>query len=183
MRYIKNILLNNEDIVLEAKVHPAVLVGGLTGILMAALVALYYPQWFGPTRGFMKLLYHIQDWIPFLPLYNFFYDYKLNDGHFFALIILLIGLFFFGRAMMLILFTEFVITDQRIIAKTGIFTTTCIELDRNRVAGAIVYQDMNGRMFDYGTIYIQGFSGVMVHIPAISSPYKIQRYLHARGHG
>jgi uncharacterized membrane protein YdbT with pleckstrin-like domain len=182
MRYIKSILLNNEDILLEAKVHPAVLIGGLTGIVFAALIALYYPQWIGKTGGFMKLFYKLQDWIS-LPLYNALYPYKLHDGHFFALIVLLIGLFYFMRAMLHILFTEFVISDQRIIAKTGIFTTTCIELDRNRVAGAIVYQDINGRMFDYGTIFIQGFSGVMVNIPAISSPYKVQRFLHARGHG
>lgn len=177
MRYIKNILLNREEVVLEAKVHPAVLFNGLLVILLAVAVANYYPKWVGPTQGVMKALYKSSDW---LPLYSLLAPYRLHDGHFFASVILVIGLYFFLRGMLLILFTELVITDQRIIAKTGIFYTTCIELDRNRIAGAIVYQDINGRMFDYGNIYIQGFSGVVVFIPAVSSPYKIQRYLHLR---
>jgi hypothetical protein len=176
MRYIKNILLSDEEVLLEAKVHPAILLPGLLYILLAALF-IHYQPYIGESFWILKIFRFIESWVPFLPIYSAFKTYGLSDTKLIALFLLIFGIIKFAKASIIIIFTEMVITEYRVITKTGVTTTTCIEIDRSRIAGVIVFQTFTGRLLGFGEIYIQGFSGSIVDMPYITNPYKIQRHL------
>ena len=179
MRYIKHILLPDEVVILDAKVHPVLLVPGLRLILLDVLCQYYYQSWFGQTAGFIKIFNWLYEFIPirWLLLPD---KYHMYDGRMLALIFGTWGVVVLVRALLVILFTELVITDRRVMAKVGVTTTTAIELDRSRIAGVVVFQTFLGRMLNYGNVYIQGFAGSIHLLPSMCDPYKIQKYLHAR---
>lgn len=56
-------------------------------------------------------------------------------------------------------YSEYVITDKRIIMKTGFIRRRSLELFLNRIEGAYVEQNMLGQLFDFGTVIINGIGG------------------------
>ncbi|MES2620987.1 MAG: PH domain-containing protein [Bacteroidota bacterium] len=54
---------------------------------------------------------------------------------------------------------EFVITNRRVIIKTGIFARSTFEMNLNKIESVNVDQSIFGRMFGYGTITIIGTGG------------------------
>lgn len=62
---------------------------------------------------------------------------------------------------------EFVITNKRIICKTGIFSRKTLEMNLNKIESVNVDQSILGRMFGYGTITIIGTGGTRESFPNI----------------
>ena len=54
---------------------------------------------------------------------------------------------------------EFVITNKRIICKTGIFSRRTLEMNLNKIESVNIDQSIFGRMLGYGTITIIGTGG------------------------
>lgn len=54
---------------------------------------------------------------------------------------------------------EFVITNKRVIIKTGIFARNTFEMNLNKIESVNVDQSIFGRMLGYGTITIIGTGG------------------------
>lgn len=179
MRYIKHILLPDETVLLDARVHPVLMLPSVLLLMGAALLITYYPDWFGNTRGFIRLANWLYTYVP-VGFLKHFEAYRLYDNKVLALIAATAGIAGFMRGWIEISFTELAITDRRVVAKVGVTTTTSIEMDRRRVAGVIVHQSLLGRILNYGNIYIYGFSGSISNLPVIAEPYKVQQYLNAR---
>lgn len=79
--------------------------------------------------------------------------------------------------------TELVVTDLRIIAKAGILNIITLEMDRRRVAEVLVDQSFWGRIFNYGYVYIRGFTGVIGGMPVLVNPHLIKRFITSGYHG
>ena len=73
--------------------------------------------------------------------------------------------------------TELVITDQRVIAKTGFIATTSYELMMTKVEGATIEQTVGGRIFGYGTLMVKGTGGGISPIDHVADPYKFHSHL------
>ncbi len=58
-------------------------------------------------------------------------------------------------ALLKILTTEFVVTDQRIIIKRGILSKNVDEAPLNKVNNISLRQSIFGRMLNYGTLIVQ----------------------------
>lgn len=70
---------------------------------------------------------------------------------------------------------EFVITNKRIICKTGIFSRKTLEMNLNKIESVNVDQSIFGRMFGYGTITIIGTGGTRESFPNIGSAVEFRK--------
>jgi hypothetical protein len=184
MSYVKHILLPSEQVLYDGHVHPTVLLPGAimlgisawilteardTGSAHSLLVALTYHL--GTYFSFMASLHDkLLRWQQASP-------YIALDLKALALGLGIYGLYRLTTAFVLMETTELVITDQRVIAKTGVFTIITVEMDRRRIAGVTVYQTMPGRLMGYGYVNIQGFTSHIGGLPPMVNPHMLEKYV------
>lgn len=70
--------------------------------------------------------------------------------------------------------TELALTDKRVIAKFGWIQRNTIELSLARVESLSVNQSFFGRIFNFGTLTINGVGGIQTPIPVIADPLKFR---------
>jgi hypothetical protein len=71
--------------------------------------------------------------------------------------------------------SEFVVTNKRVLIKTGWIRRHSLETLLSKVEGIRVEQDILGRMFDYGTIVVTGTGGSKEQFHKISDPMLFRR--------
>lgn len=184
MHYVKHILLPTEQVLYDGHVHPTVLLPGLIMLALAAYVltesgdtggahsvllgATYYlSKYFSSMATVYVKLAHWQQASPSIAI-----DLK----------VLALGLAAYGfvrlvLALILMETTELVVTDQRVIAKTGVFTVITVEMDRRRIAGVTIYQTVPGRVMGYGYVMIQGFTSHIGGLPPMVNPHLVERFV------
>jgi uncharacterized membrane protein YdbT with pleckstrin-like domain len=64
---------------------------------------------------------------------------------------------------------EFVITNKRVIIKTGLFSRKTFEMNLNKIESVNVDQSLAGRWMGYGTITIIGTGGTKESFPDIEN--------------
>jgi uncharacterized membrane protein YdbT with pleckstrin-like domain len=62
-----------------------------------------------------------------------------------------------------------------IIAKVGLIRRSTIELNHQKVESMGIDQSIMGRIFNFGTLTINGTGGVRTPIPSISSPLEFRK--------
>ena len=70
---------------------------------------------------------------------------------------------------------EFVITNKRIICKTGLFSRKTLEMNLNKVESVNVDQGIIGRILGYGTVTIIGTGGTRESFPDIANPTEFRK--------
>ena len=70
---------------------------------------------------------------------------------------------------------EFVITNKRIICKTGLFSRRTLEMNLNKIESVNVDQSIFGRMLGYGTITIIGTGGTRESFPGIGDAVEFRK--------
>ena len=76
--------------------------------------------------------------------------------------------------------SEFVITNKRIIIKTGFISRKTLEMNLNKIESVNVDQGILGRILGYGTITIIGTGGTRESFHDISSPLLFRRKFQER---
>ena len=76
--------------------------------------------------------------------------------------------------------SEFVITNKRIIIKTGFISRKTLEMNLNKIESVNVDQGIWGRILGYGTITIIGTGGTRESFHDISSPLLFRRKFQER---
>lgn len=66
--------------------------------------------------------------------------------------------------------TELVVTDKRVIAKTGFIRRSSHEIARHKIEGVAVDQSLAGRMLGFGTVTVRGTGGGLAPMPQIADP-------------
>ena len=99
-----------------------------------------------------------------------------------GLIMMLFGLFLFVlsilsfiNALIIKNTTELAITSKRVIAKTGLISRRTTELNHSKVESFKVNQSIFGRIFNCGTIVINGTGGGKTRINNIDDPLNFRR--------
>jgi uncharacterized membrane protein YdbT with pleckstrin-like domain len=92
-----------------------------------------------------------------------------------GIIMAFIGILNFISSFFLRWTTELAVTSKRIIYKTGFIRRKTSELNHLKVESFHVEQGIFGRIFDYGTIIINGTGGGKTPIPSIDSPLDFRR--------
>ncbi len=76
--------------------------------------------------------------------------------------------------------SEFVITNKRIIIKTGFISRQTLEMNLSKIESVNVNQETWGRILGYGTITIIGTGGTKESFPDISKPLLFRRKFQER---
>lgn len=166
MSYVSKVLVGGEKVIYHARVTYALFIPGFAvcglSVLIARLLPIVQQSW----RWLWKVSFMLADFLP--------------EGGIAALISYII--FITGAAMVLRVytiyaFTELAVTDRRIIAKMGVTKTRTTEIDRHKIAGVTIDQNMIGQMLNYGFVTLRGYSGHIGNMPPISKPYELQKVI------
>lgn len=71
--------------------------------------------------------------------------------------------------------SEFVITNRRIIIKTGFIARNTFEMNLSKIESVNVDQSVMGRIFNFGSITIIGSGGTRETFHKISKPLKFRK--------
>jgi uncharacterized membrane protein YdbT with pleckstrin-like domain len=73
--------------------------------------------------------------------------------------------------------TEMVVTNKRVIVKTGILTRRTFEMLLSRIESIGVEEPMMGRILGYGTVILRGVGGTPDEFDLIASPLKFRSHV------
>lgn len=72
-------------------------------------------------------------------------------------------------------YSEFGITNKRLIIKTGILSRRTLELNLSKIESVNVNQSLLGRMLGYGSIGVIGTGGTKEYFVSIKNPLEFRR--------
>jgi uncharacterized membrane protein YdbT with pleckstrin-like domain len=106
---------------------------------------------------------------------------------FYTLLILFLAVGFEGWAFLLYgfwiknlvqrWFTEYCVTNRRVVSRRGVIRRVVRELDLRAVEGVDLHQTVIGRILGYGTVWVRGRGGVSVEFSRIGGAVKFKRLL------
>lgn len=108
----------------------------------------------------------------FAPL---FYLAITSDKKVLALLPVLATGLIFGAAYLHRRFSEYAVTNKRVIMKSGVLNTRSLELLLGKVEGITVNQGLGGKLLGYGQIVITGTGGTKELFSGIQSPFDFRR--------
>lgn len=71
--------------------------------------------------------------------------------------------------------SEFVVTNKRLITKTGVISRSSSDMNFNKIEGLSVDQGIFGRMLGFGSIGVRGTGGFVQRFPRIDKPFQLKR--------
>jgi len=83
------------------------------------------------------------------------------------------------RPYLLCRFSEFAVTDKRVLVKTGILNRHTLETLLTKVENISVDQSLWGRMLNYGTITVTGTGGTKEQFAGIAAPLEFRKQIQA----
>lgn len=75
--------------------------------------------------------------------------------------------------------SEFAVTTDRVVVKTGLLTRNTIEIQLAKVESVQVQQDLLGRLLNYGTITVSGTGGTHEPFSLIDDPMNFRKAVQA----
>ena len=88
---------------------------------------------------------------------------------------ILLAIFSLIKAFITKLTTELAITSKRVIAKVGLIRRNTVELNHSKVESFNIDQSIFGRIFGFGTVFVNGTGGGKTPIPSIDNPLAFRR--------
>jgi uncharacterized membrane protein YdbT with pleckstrin-like domain len=73
--------------------------------------------------------------------------------------------------------SEYGITSKRVLGKTGFITRSSLDIVLTKVEAVRLNQDLQGRIFDYGTIEVTGSGGTEEELVLIPCPLAFRKKL------
>lgn len=84
----------------------------------------------------------------------FFYSIQMPVVHYTGVALLLAGIYHLIKRMLLKMGTEYIVTNKRVILKSGVLSRDALELMLNKCEGLRISQSVTGRMFGFGSILV-----------------------------
>lgn len=78
--------------------------------------------------------------------------------------------------------TEIILTDRRLLYKTGFFMVDVAEVDIEQLASDNVQQSLLGRILDYGMLHIRCIEANDIWLPDIAEPYEFRNAMEQQKH-
>ena len=72
-------------------------------------------------------------------------------------------------------YSEYAVTDKRVLVKLGVFRRRSIEILLSKIEGITVDQGIIGRMCGYGTVMVNGIGGTKEPFKMIADPFDFRR--------
>ena len=109
----------------------------------------------------------------------FFSSAQTGFFHYVSLFLLLSGLFQLIKRILLKMGTEYVVTNKKVILKSGILSRDALELVLNKCEGIRINQRLKGRMLGFGSIVVTT-GGVTNKFDFITNPIKFRNEINAQ---
>ena len=154
MRYIQSNLLHDEKVIYQTRPHWVIFV---LPVLLAIFSLIMY--------SYLKAK---------LSAFSQFYIFNMPLYAAAAWFIFLTAIFFGIKAYITHRFSEYGITDKRIVMKTGWIQRRSIEIFLEKVEAIYIDQTTIGRIFNYGTIIIVGTGGSKDPFLYVPQPLKFR---------
>ncbi|MCC7259531.1 MAG: PH domain-containing protein [Alphaproteobacteria bacterium] len=87
----------------------------------------------------------------------------------------LIGLALLVKAWIQVYCTEIAVTDKRVMTKAGLIRRRTMELNHSKWESISVDQSILGRIFDFGTLVINGTGGGKEVVAFVDNPLEFRR--------
>jgi len=155
MGYIQDNLMPNEKILFTARVHPAVFLPSVFSFIVSINFLAY------------ALSTGSKDDVASGLLAGFL---LLAAGGFF-----LYSIFLGIQALVILLTTEFAVTNKRVIAKRGLIRRHTLEILLPKVESISVHQNVLGRLLNFGTVTVTGTGGTRESFRAIVEPVEVRK--------
>jgi len=91
-------------------------------------------------------------------------------------LLVFVGIIILINSILVARSAEFVVTNKRVILKTGVLKRKLIEVQLNRAEGLTVSQGIMGRIFNFGVIKITS-GGVTEVFTKIAKPYDFKKHI------
>lgn len=75
------------------------------------------------------------------------------------------------------MFSEVVVTDRRVLSKSGILAAHCQSIGLSQIESTDVSQSLLGRVMGYGTLHLWGAGGKALRLAGLSRPRDLARAL------
>ena len=156
MGYVEKVLQPGEQISYRGRLHWVVYLSGIVLVFLAAAAAL----------GSLLVLQ----------------DSTARDGVLLISVLLLVlGLYQIVRAWFTVVNTEIIVTNRRIIFKTGFISRSSIEMNLDKVESVLVRQGILGRILDFGTLVIRGVGAGLEPVANVAAPLEFHKHVNAAG--
>ena len=154
MGYAEKVLQPGETIAYRARLHWIVYLGGIVLVVAAVILALLAVALPGGDAVRLGLMLA-------------------------ALIALFLGLFQMLRAWFVVANTEIIVTNRRLIYKTGFIARDTVEMNLDKVESVLVEQTLLGRMLNFGRVIVRGVGSGLEPIDRIAAPLELHRNIGA----
>ena len=153
MGYAERVLQPGETIAYRAKLHWILMAPGIVLTTVSGLLSIWAAVKAGPDLrlGLLGL----------------------------SLLLFLVGGFQLLRAWLRRISTEIIVTNRRIILKTGLVGRQSIEMNLDKVESVLVNQGVLGRMLDFGTLVIRGVGSGLEPVMNVAAPLEFHKYVNA----
>lgn len=185
MNMLPEILHTQEEILVDARISPfvwlrgfymliiyALLCGGLVLFLQSETQKLtldHFYQYYSFNDGFSKICNYIGHYYPYLRLYA--EALRLLTMWPIVVVVIIAAVATVIRGILIKMKTELMVTNQRVMAKFGWLARDVVELHHHSVQDLTLSQTMLGRIFNFGSIYIRGYAGVIAVVDFVSNPF------------
>lgn len=117
--------------------------------------------------------------IVLLLLGAFFSAAQTGIVHYVGLILLLLGLFQLVKRILFKMGAEYVVTNKKVILKSGFFSRDALELVLNKCEGLRINQSAAGRIFGFGSIVVTT-GGATNTFEFIANPMQFRNEINAQ---
>lgn len=155
MSYIQDNLMPNEKVLFTARVHPAVFLPSVFSFIVSISFLVYAFSTGSKddvTLGLPTCLLLLASGGGFL--------HSLSLGI---------------QALIILLTTEFAVTNQRVLAKRGLIRRRTLEILLPQVESILVHQSILGRLLNFGTVTVTGTGGTRESFRAIVEPIEVRK--------
>ncbi len=155
MSYIQDNLMPNEKIIFTARVHSAVFLPSVL-MLIISLATVFFSFRLASQQNTSASM--LAGMVLVIAFFLFLYAVVLSI-----------------KALITVTTTEFAVTNRRIFAKSGLIRRHTLEILLLKVESVEVYQNIIGRLLNYGTVSITGTGGTSEEFEAIVDPSDVRK--------
>jgi uncharacterized membrane protein YdbT with pleckstrin-like domain len=70
---------------------------------------------------------------------------------------------------------KYYITNKRLVARRGFFSSVTAEMPIEKIEGLICYQGLPGKLLNYGTVTVSGVGGMSLRFSVVKSPERVAK--------
>lgn len=160
MSYVQENLMPNEEVLFTAHIHPAIFLPSIVTFLITLLFFVLGLSGVAAGNPSSKPSDAAELGGVLLCVSGFLLIYSV-----------LLGL----QSLILILTTEFAITNRRVVAKTGFIRRHTLEMLLAKIESVSVNQNITGRLLNFGTVTVTGTGGTKESFRAIVDPVGVRK--------